>query len=62
MNWARANFELMTRASVVRARPLKLTFDPTNYCQLKCPLCPTGARVHDRDRGRAQLHLFEHLM
>ena len=61
-NWLRANYELMTRASAIRARPLKLTFDPTNYCQLRCPLCPTGARVQDRDRGRAQTHLFEHLM
>ena len=61
-NWARANYELLTRSSVVRARPLKLTFDPTNYCQLRCPLCPTGARIQDRDRGRAQIHVFEHLM
>jgi MoaA/NifB/PqqE/SkfB family radical SAM enzyme len=62
VNWARANYELLTRSSTVRARPLKLTFDPTNYCQLRCPLCPTGARIQDRDRGRAQLHVFEHLM
>ena len=61
-NWLRANYELLTRAGEIRARPLKLTFDPTNYCQLRCPLCPTGARVQDRDRGRAQLHVFEHLM
>lgn len=61
-NWVRANYELLTRATTIKARPLKLTFDPTNYCQLRCPLCPTGARVQDRDRGRAQLHVFEHLM
>jgi MoaA/NifB/PqqE/SkfB family radical SAM enzyme len=61
-NWLRANYELLTRAGEVKARPLKLTFDPTNYCQLRCPLCPTGARTQDRDRGRAQRHLFEHLM
>jgi MoaA/NifB/PqqE/SkfB family radical SAM enzyme len=62
VNWLRANYELMTRASVIRARPLKLTFDPTNFCQLRCPLCPTGARIQDRDRGKAQRHIFEHLM
>ncbi len=61
-NWLRANVELISRAGVIRARPLKLTFDPTNYCQLKCPLCPTGARIQDRGQGRAQRHLFEHLM
>jgi MoaA/NifB/PqqE/SkfB family radical SAM enzyme len=62
VNWLRANYELLMRSTVIQARPLKLTFDPTNYCQLRCPLCPTGARIQDRDRGRAQLHLFEHLM
>jgi MoaA/NifB/PqqE/SkfB family radical SAM enzyme len=62
VNWLRANYELLTRSSAIGARPLKLTFDPTNYCQLRCPLCPTGARIQDRDRGRAQRHVFEHLM
>ncbi len=62
LNWLRANYELLTRASEVKARPLKLTFDPTNYCQLRCPLCPTGARIQDRSRGRAQFHIFEHLL
>lgn len=62
VNWLRANYELLTRASEVKARPLKLTFDPTNYCQLRCPLCPTGARIQDRSRGRAQFHIFEHLL
>ncbi len=61
-NWLLANYELVARRSTVRAKPLKLIFDPTNYCQLECPLCPTGARVHDRSRGTAQRHLFEHLM
>jgi MoaA/NifB/PqqE/SkfB family radical SAM enzyme len=62
LNWLRANYELLTGASEIKARPLKLTFDPTNYCQLRCPLCPTGARIQDRSRGRAQFHMFEHLL
>jgi MoaA/NifB/PqqE/SkfB family radical SAM enzyme len=61
-NWALANLELVARRGRIRARPVKLTFDPTNYCQLRCPLCPTGAQVQDRDRGKASLHLFEHLI
>jgi MoaA/NifB/PqqE/SkfB family radical SAM enzyme len=61
-NWARANYELLTRPGEVRARPLKLTIDPTNVCQLRCPLCPTGYQVQDRERGHASLHVFEHLM
>jgi MoaA/NifB/PqqE/SkfB family radical SAM enzyme len=61
-NWARANYEMWARAGAVRARPLKLTVDPTNICQLRCPLCPTGYQVQDRKRGHANLHVFEHLI
>lgn len=61
-NWALANVSMALRTSRLRARPLKLTFDPTNLCQLECPLCPTGLRIQDRAPGRADLHIFEHLM
>ncbi|MDX2149905.1 MAG: radical SAM protein [Bryobacteraceae bacterium] len=61
-NWFRANWELLAGTSEVKARPLKLTFDPTNVCQLRCPLCPTGLQAQDRDKGHAQIHLLEHLL
>ena len=61
-NWARANWELMTGASEVKARPLKITFDPTNVCQLRCPLCPTGLEVQDREKGHAGLPMFQKLL
>jgi MoaA/NifB/PqqE/SkfB family radical SAM enzyme len=61
-NWIRANYELRVGASVIKARPLKLTLDPTNVCQLRCPLCPTGLEIQDRAKGHARLDMFEHLM
>jgi MoaA/NifB/PqqE/SkfB family radical SAM enzyme len=61
-NWVVANLSMKARTGRLRARPLKLTFDPTNICQLRCPLCPTGLRIQDRGSSYAALHLFEHLM
>jgi len=61
-NWLLTNLEMRLRTRRVRARPLKLTLDPTNICQLKCPLCPTGLRIQDRAPGRGKLHVFEHLI
>lgn len=61
-NWLRSGFELWTGASRIGARPLKLTVDPTNVCQLRCPLCPTGLQVHDRDTGHAQLQMLASLL
>ena len=61
-NWARSYYEYLTGASRIKSRPLKLIFDPTNICQLACPLCPTGIGLLDRGRGHAELSLFRRLM
>src|SRR5258705_2808753 len=61
-NWARSYYEYVTGASRIKARPLKIIFDPTNVCQLACPLCPTGAGVLDRPRGHAEIEMFRRLM
>jgi MoaA/NifB/PqqE/SkfB family radical SAM enzyme len=61
-NWIRSVIELKTGASRIKARPLKLTIDSTNVCQLRCPLCPTGLQVHDRDNGHASLQMLEKLL
>lgn len=61
-NWIRSYYEYKRGFSEVTARPLKLIFDPTNACQLKCPLCPTGLGMVDRQKGHADLGLFKNLM
>lgn len=61
-NWLRSNRALRARAAEVSARPLKLTIDPTNACQLRCALCPTGLGLHDRHTGITQAPLIEHLL
>lgn len=42
--------------------PLKLSFDPTSICQLKCPLCPTGQGSKGRSRGTMKFPDFKRLM
>jgi len=61
-NLARSYYEYATGATTVKARPLKLIFDPTNVCQLACPLCPTGIGLLDRGRGHADVELFRRVM
>jgi MoaA/NifB/PqqE/SkfB family radical SAM enzyme len=61
-NWLRANYEMQRRSGRIKARPLKITFDPTNVCQLRCPLCPTGLQIQNRETSRAKLDIFEKLM
>ena len=62
INWFRSNYEMMRQTSRIRSRPLKLTIDTVNSCQLRCPLCPTGLQVHDRKVGIMDIQQFSDLM
>ena len=42
VNLARVEWEYRRRYTTVRGRPYILFVDPTNVCNLRCPLCPTG--------------------
>ncbi len=56
-NLLRAEAERKLRHTTVRSHPYLLIIDPCNYCNLRCPLCPTGFN----DLGRVQAMLsFEH--
>ncbi|MDD3859767.1 MAG: hypothetical protein PHW83_06170 [Bacteroidales bacterium] len=42
--------------------PSFLSFEPTNYCNLKCPACPSGSGVLTRAKGFADIELFKKLI
>ena len=39
--------------------PLKVGFEPTTFCNLRCPECPSGLRSFTRPTGMAQMELFQ---
>ena len=55
--WNLANVEMERKLKRVRlkSRPYILFLDPTNFCNLRCPLCPTG--VNDLGRKQSMLAL-----
>lgn len=56
-NLVRVELERKLRRIEVRSLPYLLILDPCNYCNLRCPLCPTGVGT----LGRQQKMLsFEH--
>lgn len=61
-NWVLSNYEMWRRTTTIKAKPLKLTVDLTNSCQLRCPLCPTGLQAHDRNATLYSLEQFKKLM
>ncbi len=56
-NLLRVEYERKLRRVSVESHPYLIFLDPCNYCDLRCPLCPTGMN----DLGRPQKMLsFEH--
>ncbi|MEE2658207.1 MAG: radical SAM protein [Candidatus Latescibacterota bacterium] len=50
------------RRPVVWGRPFMMMVEPTNFCNLKCPLCPSGNGEMTRDRGNMDLSDFRRLV
>jgi radical SAM protein with 4Fe4S-binding SPASM domain len=46
------------RRPVVWGRPFMMMVEPTNFCNLKCPLCPSGNGEMQRDRGNMDLDRY----
>ncbi|MBT4138903.1 MAG: radical SAM protein [Candidatus Latescibacteria bacterium] len=43
-------------------KPFVLMVEPTNFCNLKCPLCPSGNGEMTRPRGTMELERFEKVL
>ncbi len=52
----------LTRRNIVWGMPPVLTIEPTNLCNLRCPLCTTGSGEMERVGGRMSLETFERVM
>jgi MoaA/NifB/PqqE/SkfB family radical SAM enzyme len=51
-----------TGRPVVWGRPFMMMVEPTNFCNLKCPLCPSGNGEMTRERGSMGLDDFKELI
>ncbi len=49
------------RRDRLASMPYRYTIDPTNVCNLRCPLCPTGLGILKRDRGLITVDAFRRL-
>lgn len=59
-NLALAEAERKLRRIEVRSHPYLLIIDPCNYCNLRCPLCPTGVNELGRPQTMLSLEHFKH--
>ncbi len=62
INLIRAGLNLVRRRADPWSKPLHMQIELVNYCQLKCPVCPTGTGGLLRPAKRMDPALFRSLM
>ena len=48
--------------SIIWGRPTILTIEPTNICNLRCPLCTTGSGEMERSNGKMSFETFQNII
>lgn len=59
-NLVKAEYERLRRRIRVESHPYLLIIDPCNFCNLRCPLCPTGLNELGREQSMMSLDCFKH--
>lgn len=55
----KSTISMLKQETKVRGRPVNVTIEPTNICNLACPVCETGAGVLGREDGHMNKRQFE---
>ena len=59
-NLAKVEYERLRRRVRLDSHPYLLIIDPCNFCNLRCPLCPTGLNDLGREQSMMSLEHFKH--
>jgi MoaA/NifB/PqqE/SkfB family radical SAM enzyme len=62
INLAKAGINLAKRTLTPWGMPLHMQFELTNYCNLKCPVCPTGIGAVERKKQNMTADLFRKIV
>lgn len=61
-NYLKIKYSLRKKSKKVSGRPLSLFIEPTNICNLKCPLCPTGNGLLKKNKGYMSLENYKKII
>lgn len=62
INLFKSGANLLHRRLNPWSMPLHMQFEVTNYCNLSCPVCPTGSKSMNRTAHPLDVDLFERVM
>ncbi|MBI9037936.1 MAG: SPASM domain-containing protein [Bacteroidales bacterium] len=55
-------FSKLTRKAIHRGMPLSISIEPTTFCNLQCPECPSGQRQFTRPTGNLGLSFYKKII
>ena len=61
-NFILIEIQKANREETVSGYPYWLTIDPTNFCNLSCPFCPTGQNRGSREKGILSFERFKEVI
>jgi radical SAM protein with 4Fe4S-binding SPASM domain len=53
---------LLSTRAIVWGKPYSMSLEPTNYCNLRCPECPSGNNSLNRAKGFMEVGLFRKII
>jgi len=62
LNLIRVGMDMILRSNRVHGLPPTILVEPTNICNLKCPLCPTGIGSIKRQKGFMSFETFQKIL
>jgi radical SAM protein with 4Fe4S-binding SPASM domain len=60
--YASFHISRILKKPIVWSKPVSLAVEPTTYCNLRCPECPSGLRNFTRPTGNIELDLFKKIV
>lgn len=54
-----STYSYYKKSTFIKGRPMNITIEPTNMCNLRCPVCETGAGILGREEGHMSFEQFK---
>ena len=62
INLLKCGLDMLLHRKRLMCLPPSIQVEPTNICNLDCPLCPTGSTLIKRPKGEISMNLFNRLL
>lgn len=62
LNLVKVGMDTMLRSNRAHGLPPIIQIEPTNICNLKCPICPTGSNSLKRPKGFMSFETFQRIL